>query len=73
MTISEMKALVDKLGKKFEKWYIGDYTKDQAKIREIYGYEKTASSEFIAYCVGYLEAKKEMKANTKFTNEGGAA
>jgi hypothetical protein len=37
MKISEMKTLVDKLGKKFEKWRTHDYTKDQAKIREIYG------------------------------------
>jgi hypothetical protein len=63
MKISEIKALVDKLGKKFEKWRNRDYTKDQAKIREIYGYEKPESHTFIAYCVGYLEAKKEMEGD----------
>jgi hypothetical protein len=63
MKISEIKALVNKLGKKFEKWRNRDYTKDQAKIREIYGYEKYGSNEFVAYCVGYLEAKKEMEGN----------
>jgi hypothetical protein len=61
MKVSEIKALVDKLGKKFEKWRNRDYTKDQAKIREIYGYEKAESGLFVAYCVGYLEAKKEME------------
>jgi hypothetical protein len=63
MKISEIKALVAKLGKKFERWRNRDYTKDQAKIREIYGYEKPGSNEFIAYCFGYLEAKKEMEEN----------
>jgi hypothetical protein len=63
MKIAEIKALVDKLGKKFEKWRNRDYTKDQAKIRETYGYEKHGSNEFVAYCVGYLEAKKEMEEN----------
>jgi hypothetical protein len=61
--IYEIKALVDKQGKKFEKWRSRDYTKDQAKIREIYGYEKVESGLFVAYCVGYLEAKKEMEGN----------
>jgi hypothetical protein len=63
MKISEMKLLVNTLGRKFEKWRNHDYTKDQAKIWEIYGYEKPDSNEFIAYCVGYLEAKKEMEKN----------
>jgi hypothetical protein len=61
MKISEIKNLVDKLVKKFEKWRSRDYTKDQAKIREIYGYAKDESKEFVAYRVGYLEAKKEME------------
>jgi hypothetical protein len=63
MKIPEIKALVDKLEKKFEKWSNRDYTKDQVKIMEIYGYEKAGSSEFVAYCVGYLEAKKEREGN----------
>jgi hypothetical protein len=63
MKVSEIKALVDKLGKKFEKWRNRDYTNDEAKIREIYGYEKAESHAFVAYCVGYLEAKKEMGGN----------
>jgi hypothetical protein len=61
MKISEIKALADKLGGKFEKWRNRDYTNDQVKIREIYGYQKSGAGEFVAYCVGYLEAKKEME------------
>jgi hypothetical protein len=63
MKVSEIKSLVDKLGKKFEKWRLRDYNNDQVKIREIYGYEREGSHSFVAYCVGYLEAKKEMEKN----------
>jgi hypothetical protein len=61
MKISEIKTLVDKLGKKFDRWRSRDYTNDQVKIAELYGYEKIERNMFIAYCVGYLEAKKEME------------
>jgi hypothetical protein len=59
MKMSEIKALVNKLSSKYKKWRSHDYTKDQARIREIYGYEIPESHAFLAYCLGYLEAKKE--------------
>jgi hypothetical protein len=69
MNKAEMKKIIDIFWKWFDKRY-DNYTNEEAKLRDYYGFDKTGSNRLIAFYAGYKIAMKKEKVLTKAMKDG---
>jgi hypothetical protein len=67
----KMKKIIDVFWKWFDKAHNKDYTHEEAKLIDSYGYEKEGAHHLISFWTGYKTAKKENeKAITRARKDG---
>jgi hypothetical protein len=71
MNKAEMKNIIDIFWKWYDKAHSSDYTNEEAKLIEYYGYEKEGAHQLIAFWSGYkVAANEKEKATTKARKDG---
>jgi hypothetical protein len=71
MKKAEMEKIIDIFWKWFDKAHNSDYTNEEAKLIEYYGYEKEGAHQLIAFWAGYkIAAKEKEKVITKAEKDG---
>jgi hypothetical protein len=70
MKKAEMEKIIDIFWRWFDKAHNKDYTREEAKLIEYYGYEKEGAHHLVSFWNGYKMAKKEKKAITNARKDG---
>jgi hypothetical protein len=65
MKKTEMKEIIDVFQKWYNKSHTNDYTSEEAKLIDCYGYEKVGVNQLVAFWAGYKIAAKEAVAKAR--------